>query len=737
MAAAGLALTGVAGNISPDSLTPTCEPSGFRELYSSGNYLAEFTNNGIYVFKGGALQQGYPESQLQFWCSTAFNPGDGTCSSTSTTPIYDTQISYDWHDARWLVAALWGPSQSHMGEWLFVGASQSASPEGSFNIHAYPACTDFANISGDQPTMAYSHAYNGAQGRLVIDVQCFNPTGTWAGDEIWDIQLNQLLNGASAPAAQHFAESVYAMRPVSHLGAGNAIILSSLEDAPNNPPSEILAPTLTLWKLVPSSAGVASDSAPALVASLSSPGPIAGNPAPLFPLECADSSSCLVKLNLLDSDDGAVVNNSNGDNIFATSFSAAIPNSTTSEYNVFAYNLATGAYSSAQEGFAAAQVSYSTATIDDDDELVVNWTQFPNGSPPTTAPTSGVDLYQLRPIGQLNSDYVNGWPLAGSEPPYANTANGPCLGGTACRWGDYSANVYDPSCAAVTAGQTSECDLFWQVTEYTTNTSSDQTYENSNVTALYDPVLSGGNEGGTISFEGNQNVETECPGSPCGITFSVPAGTQPGDLVLVALSATDATGYLPSLPSGWTALEFKNQGYSQNFTSYDAYGAKETGWLLAHTYGYGDSGQYSFAEDVSVVGDEVGGELLVYRGVDTKSLNFSAWGFGDSGFDSQTVTVGAVTAPAYNELVAVFKNLADDSNGQEDGSGVTFSAISGSPALTAVTGMAIGGDLWTGFAADAWTGGGGTFGSYSTTASPQSSIALPLGWLVLLPSGSS
>jgi hypothetical protein len=117
-------------------------------------------------------------------------------------------------------------------------------------------------------------------------------------------------------------------------------------------------------------------------------------------------------------------------------------------------------------------------------------------------------------------------------------------------------------------------------------------------------------------------------------------------------------------------------------------------------------------------------------------LNYSAWGFGDS-VDNQALTVGPVTAPADDELLAVFKDLADDSNGQEDGSGVTFSAISGSPALTAVTGMAIGGDLWTGFAADVWTGGGGTFGSYSTTASPQSSIALPLGWLVLLPAEAS
>ncbi len=243
------------------------------------------------------------------------------------------------------------------------------------------------------------------------------------------------------------------------------------------------------------------------------------------------------------------------------------------------------------------------------------------------------------------------------------------------------------------------------------------------------------------TFLGNQNVESECDSSPCGITFNAPAGSQAGDLFLVALSADNATGILTPLPPGWTALQFINQGGSQIFNSYDS-SFNETGWLLAYVYGSvnPDPGQYSFSAGITYPDDEVGGELLAYRGVNTSSLNFSAWGFGNYG-DNQTVSVGPVPATANNELVALFLNASDDYcpvNSQtciDDGSTVSFSPISGSPPLTPLTGMAITGG-WTGFAADAWSGSGGTFGTYATTATsstPGFNGYMYLGWLVLLP----
>jgi hypothetical protein len=336
--------------------------------------------------------------------------------------------------------------------------------------------------------MGISVGYNSIPGRAVIDVSCYASSGQWVGDEVWDFQIDQLQNGTSAPAFHHFPEGVFEMRPVTHRDStGNAVYLSSLRLNPNNASSSV-TPAITVWKIVPSSGGAASDSAPAVVGTFTGPGPISSMQAPLIPLQCANSTSCTVLLDLADTNNGLVqLNAYNSDHYFATSFSAAIPNSGASEYYVLAANVSTGTFGFGEEGFAGAQVSYSTATIDEDNEMVVNWTQFPN--PATTPPSTGVDLWDYIPATGLNSDFVKGWLIDSSAAPYANTVNSPCEG-IQCRWGDYSASIYDDSCAAEAAGLTTECDLFWEVTEYTTNPASGETQQNSNVTALYDTVLS-------------------------------------------------------------------------------------------------------------------------------------------------------------------------------------------------------------------------------------------------------
>ncbi|HVA68664.1 MAG TPA: hypothetical protein VNF45_05085 [Candidatus Binataceae bacterium] len=230
-----------------------------------------------------------------------------------------------------------------------------------------------------------------------------------------------------------------------------------------------------------------------------------------------------------------------------------------------------------------------------------------------------------------------------------------------------------------------------------------------------------------------------CPRNPCTVTFGTPLGAQPGDLFLLALSATDALDYVPSVPQGWTILPFVNQSGSQNFQSSDAAGHREVAWLLAYKYGTlnPEPAQYSFSENVSLTGingDEFGGLLLRYVFANTSSLNYSAWGFGST-TDNQWVDTGTIPAPADQELVVVFKNLADDTNGSEDASGVSFGFpySTNGDFLTIETPQTITGDFWTGFAGDTYTyGGGGSFG-YSTEASPLSTIALPLSWMVLLP----
>jgi hypothetical protein len=275
----------------------------------------------------------------------------------------------------------------------------------------------------------------------------------------------------------------------------------------------------------------------------------------------------------------------------------------------------------------------------------------------------------------------------------------------------------------VAAGKTPECGLFWSTVEWT-----DGTNLNSQLVPLDDPVEP--NDTGTITFVGSNNAETECSGSPCSVTFTAPAGTQVGDVLVVAMSATAAFGWVPSMPSGWTALTFQNQGGNPNFASTDSFGFEESAWLLAHVYGASDPGSYTFSEQNGGAGYEVGGLTLGYRGVDSESLSFSAWGFGSTA-DSAAVGVAQITAPAYNTLVAVFKTAADDINGTDGVYSVPYSVDSWNPPLTAETTMTITGE-WTGFAADRWTYSGGAFGPYSVTAAYS---GLPLGWLVLLPSG--
>jgi hypothetical protein len=231
---------------------------------------------------------------------------------------------------------------------------------------------------------------------------------------------------------------------------------------------------------------------------------------------------------------------------------------------------------------------------------------------------------------------------------------------TSCRWGDYTAEVWDPTCSAVKAGKASECGLFWTTAEYIpTPTGGGQgTTQNSELAAVVDDWQT--NEA-PVAFVGSNNSEVDgCPNNVCSVTFTAPAGTQNGDLLLVAMSVTDGTAYLPSMPPGWTALGLINQGGAQNFTSLDGV-STETGWLLAYEYGSvsPDPGTYTFTQAAQAE-SEAGGIILGYRNVAiTSPLSLSARGFGAAA-DSTTVTVDQINVPAYNEVVAVFKVGDDD-----------------------------------------------------------------------------
>ncbi len=100
-------------------------------------------------------------------------------------------------------------------------------------------------------------------------------------------------------------------------------------------------------------------------------------------------------------------------------------------------------------------------------------------------------------------------------------------------------------------------------------------------------------------------------------------------------------------------------------------------------------------------------------------------------------STGSISAGADEKLVTVFSQGGDECNGSEFGGDNYFTAPLPS-GLTTVTPLTVSGDVLTGFAAQTWTGSGGTFGPYSSAdsmpACGNNVYAIPLAWMVLLPS---
>ena len=340
---------------------------------------------------------------------------------------------------------------------------------------------------------------------------------------------------------------------------------------------------------------------------------------------------------------------------------------------------------------------------------------------------------------------MNTYPLADSTRPVQLACTT-----TACRWGDYNAQVLDYwSCDALNAGLTPECGLVWETSEYiytpTSNVSfgngvpechANQECQASQIIALYDGDTSSEN---SIMFIGYSSAESECSGTgTCYLSISPPAGVRPGDVLIMAMAAAGAQQNVPNLPNGWNALGFVNQNGSQYVMSSDEYGNQGTGWLLSYVYGTlgsGEPGQYSFGEPAS--GGEIEGLMLAYRGVGTgNEAIFKAKGFGVTGNNNLSVSTGAISGKADQKLVAFFLQGGDECYGSEFGGANNFTAPTPS-GLNVMTPLTISGDAFIGFAAQAFTGSGGTFGPHGSTVSAPTcggvSASIPLAWMVLLP----
>ncbi len=487
-----------------DSWTPGVFPMDLSAAVSdngnlSSDWVVEMTNYGISVFDAhGGTSEGH-FGLWDFWCN---GTGLSGCTTSASSGLpYDPQIAYNWKVGRWIVASLSpiGPetgtgNPSGGGSYLLIGVSQDGSPLPSGNFpsagyftHSVALCSDVKGSNGeatfgDNPIMGISHSTSTTGGRVVVDVLCFSTaSGNYVADEIYDFSFGKLENGTvkdkvfvstNLPPTNLFKEPMR-LRPRRHLGSGGVIALTSVSLTS----SGIVIggftgydPVLDVYRLVPSSNGVTSDNIK-YYNSYKGNTPTSGTEGVLAP---QPGTSDTIRVDDLDTDNGDISHNANsGDDVFATSFAGAYPDLSGSVYYLFDLNLANGNTNLITQNFNGGdQVSYPAALIDDDNELTLNYTIFSS----TEYPTSYLDYYDFRPVNSPPT-FEGSWTLAASSAPLTSACQN-----SVCRWGDYTANVFDPSCDAAADNLTPECHMFWQVTEYT----PDGTTQASNVTAVYD-----------------------------------------------------------------------------------------------------------------------------------------------------------------------------------------------------------------------------------------------------------
>ncbi len=201
--------------------------------------------------------------------------------------------------------------------------------------------------------------------------------------------------------------------------------------------------------------------------------------------------------------------------------------------------------------------------------------------------------------------------------------------------------------------------------------------------------------------------ETECPSSPCTVTFTAPPNSQAGDVFIATITTAipSTLTQLSSIPAGWNYLTYQNLGTTYMKTVDANWCDLRTyEWSLVHTYtGSNDSGSYTFqfprhtlSCNGVILSNELGGELTAYRGAcqnfeTTKGTQIlDLQGFPQSTY-SKTITVGPFTPPDPSSNPGIpYDNAnllnylygsaeADDSGG--DCSNMS-DPISGTPALS-------------------------------------------------------
>ena len=446
---------------------------------------------------------------------------------------------------------------------------------------------------------------------------------------------------------------------------------------------------------------------------------VAGNPVtPLaFQNGCGPDASCDISLpnGIIAS---AVLQKANdGNHYLLTSFDFSDAQNQTTQSVFFVGKVenfsGTPVWNVAFADSSAASYGVPTIVMDKDLLITYTYTQFlPNAYPVPFWNT-------VRGLSPTNG----AWPsVLASGTLAAATSLGKYTGNPSSSnqiWGDFVTTVWDPTIGTSRGG-------FWTVQEY----SPGGPIESTEMVTLQDPAPYF--VGYTVPPESECIAPNGALSNPCGLTFSAPAGAQPGDVLVAILLVGGKWGAWdpkqptnPGLqvPSGWTLVPatYNNNTAPQlySYTNSNDWTTYATTYLAVYQYQTNDPGSYEFIMHFGNTGGiilEIGGFLVSYRGASGNLLSYAANGWPAFQVSTSQTTGAMPPANGDNTLLTLFGGACIVPGLREETPYISFSAPTGFPPLAVETPFFDGGEIPFIAADVAFGASQQTFGPYSANS---------------------
>ena len=662
-------------------------------------------NNGFWVFDKQGNVKTY-QNLLNFWGIT--NPGGAA--------LTDTQIAYDRSASLWYATTI----EVNTNKILFAVSKGPDATILPWNFFSFSnPCP--GNEDVDQPILGYSKDW------VATEYQCAFTTGPNKGyldtnsDQVVFIKHSSLAQnppsvGSAAPTPAPFF-GARPSRDVANSGSQPLFLVGSAPFGANTGMPYVQVAQVTVDASGnPKVAGFGSSSTFVTSPTVG----VLGNagPQPVHQKGCTPFTSCDIKMHDSRIDSVYVQTGNDGNHYLLTAFDFADSTNSTTQSLFFVGKIDTfssGSPAWNTASFDSASVSYGYPTIAMDKDLLVSYTY--TAFDPTKYITPNWNA--ARGFNPTNGQWPNvlGY---GAIPGAASlgTYTGDPTQATQ-RWGDYMTTVWDPTIGTPRGG-------FWTVQEY----SPGGPIESTEMVTLQDPAPY--YVGYTMPPNGG---ESECIvngsiSNPCGLTFSAPAGAQPGDVLVATLGEyykwgvwdpkqSNAGGL--QVPSGWTLVPTTFNGATApqlySYTNFNDWTTYTTTYLAVYQYQSNDPGSYQFIMHFgnTGIGSEIGGFLVSYRGASGNLANYAANGWPSFQVSTSQTTGGIPAANGDNTLLTVFGGNCIVPGFREETPYVSFTAPTGFPQLAVETPFFDGGEIPF-IAADVAFGAGQQVGSYSANS---------------------